>query len=310
MIMQVQSIHIMSKLTSVQESAPTFANFAQPMGAFNLEVLPPWSGSSDSSRRLSEQGDGKDRQALRMFAGHAFYVLLIFGLGSALHFGAEKYLSSQKPRHHTGGWLLQILLQVFMFPQPEVLFALLMYQGACALSSRAIVAAIKLQEWGQFIFAFSYFVAYPFAWFVYVAWHMLILVPSKRTAAFDAVKREWAESEDESASLRNHTYVKRWGTLFTSYNGIRLAQIFVMLTMTQQMLIGGCTGFMAAGGSATLATAQVVLVTLFANVGFGAFAYLRPLVQTSKLKMHIYNADGCIKAGKRLIECRSCATSI
>jgi hypothetical protein len=126
---------------------------------------------------------------------------------------------------------------------------------------------------------------------------MLVLVPSKRTASFDANKREWAESEDEGASPRNHTYVKRWGYLFTSYNGIRLAQTFVMPTMAQQLLIGGCTGFMA-GGSNALATAQVVLVMPFANVGFAAFAYLRPLAQTPRLKMHIYNADGCISAGK------------
>jgi hypothetical protein len=196
-----------------------------------------------------------------------------------------------------------------MFPQPEVLFTLLMYQGACALSSRAIVAAVALQEWGQFMFAFVYFMVYPLGWFLLVAWHMLILVPSKRTATFDADKREWAESEDEDASLRNHTYVKRWGYLFTSYNGIRLAQTFVMLTMAQQLLIGGCTGFMA-GGSNALATAQVVLVMLFANVGFAAFAYLRPLAQTSKLKMHIYNADGCISAGKCPLKRSSCATSI
>jgi hypothetical protein len=39
-------------------------------------------------------------------------------------------------------------------------------------------------------------------------------------------------------------------------------------------------------------------VMVFANVGFAAFAYLLPLAQTSKLKMHMYNADGCCSAGK------------
>ena len=90
---------------------------------------------------------------------------------------------------------LAILLEAFTFPGPEVLLLILFYQGACTLSSRAIAAAIALDEYGHLVFALVYFIIFPIGWFVTVAWHMLLVVPADRTAAFDAEKREWEAEE-------------------------------------------------------------------------------------------------------------------
>jgi hypothetical protein len=291
MVMQVQSLAILGKLTSMEESSPTFSSFAGPMGMFNLEMSPPWSSSS-SGRRLSERSvEERDSEALESFAGHAFYIFLILALVSPLHLAGESYMKSAQRPPGKAGDMVAILFQVFMFPQPEVLFVLTMYQGACTVSARALVAAVALKDWAAFTFALIYFLVFPIGWFAFVYYQMMVVLPKKNAAKFDSKTRNWEEIKQSDAPS---DYVAKFGKIFTAYRGIRLAQLFVMLTMSQMLLVGMCTGFLTRPAVSGM---QSFFVTLFANVGFVAFSWLRPLVHSSMLKSHIYNVESVIKTG-------------
>jgi hypothetical protein len=186
--------------------------------------------------------------------------------------------------------VLTVLHCAFKFPQPEVLLLCIMYQGSCAVSSRAMVAAGYLEEWGSFFAASVYFAVYPIGWFAFVYHQMMVVLPKEHAAEFNHKNRIWTSVD--TGNRKTQKIVERFGDIFTSYRGIRVAQVCVMLTLTQSLVVGLCTGLLV---HPSMGTAQAFLVTIAANVVFVVFSNLRPLVHESPSRTIVDNADSLLK---------------
>jgi hypothetical protein len=161
------------------------------------------------------------------------------------------------------------------------------FTGTCAISSRAIGAAVSLEDWGALTAALIWLLIYPLGWyagvcsansqeqctplrFLFVGYQVFVVLPAQNAAVYDPVTKEWkSESTD---------YTSKYGDIFTSYRGVRMAQIFVMLTTSVMLINGLCTGLLYGD---ELATLQAWLMTVMACALFGALILHRPTVDPS-----------------------------
>jgi hypothetical protein len=373
MVLQVQGMAIMSKLSSVKDDAPSFSGFAESFGIFNLEVQLPWDqeGANSTevkllkdekkvlnnklkevSRRLrgvemEQGGEGEARRlaveerrlavdetcsalallqekvgamentiAGKKFRGHVFWLLFLLTVLTSLHQFLEfancqcrKFSSNPDAGAKV---VLKSSLDLFEFPQPQVLFLSVMYQGSCTVTARALAAAVASGDSALLSVAAIWMAIYPFGFFFGTMYVLFVILPKTSTAKYDAETREWKDCEDadevadKQGKLREkgwlcckkkkgvHHFINRFGELFMHYRGVRLAQIFVTLQLSQMLVVGLLTGLL---NDPVLATIQAWLVATIAVFLFISMTLYSPIVDPSKWMTLRENVNNSFQLG-------------